>query len=231
MCLRRIGVGMVPDHCAVGGSKFDPGLIKSDAWSEAAEEFGHAVDTAGNHGSGEMVRAGDNVGHDFSIRGIWDRGFEDADDSGRSIAEAAEANGFTDDGRIALENGGPETIGQNDDAGGFRTVVLRSDETAEDGVKAHHVKIGAVNDAGANFPGLAEADHGETDGGELAEGAECFDACAQVMNFRHGEWNAPGADTRRALLDENEALLVAVDERPKEHATNQAEDGGVGADA
>src|SRR5256886_17062248 len=98
-------------------------------------------------------------------------------------------------------------------------------------MKANHVKIGAVNDAGANFPGLAEADHSETHGGELAEGAERFDACAQVLNFRHGEWDFPGADTRRALFNINEALLVAVDERPKQHAANQAEDGGVGADA
>src|SRR5713101_5431722 len=179
-----------------------------------------------------MMRAGDNVGNDFSIRGILDRGFEDADDSGRSIAEAAaEANGFTDDGRIAPESARPETIGQDDDASGFRTVVSRADETTEDGMEAHHVKIGAVNDAGANFPGLAEADHGESYGGELAEGAECFDACAQVLNFRHGEWDAPGADTRRALLDVNEAVLVAVDERLEEDAAHQAEDRRVRADS
>src|SRR6266481_8316646 len=98
-------------------------------------------------------------------------------------------------------------------------------------MEAHDVKIGAVNDAGANFPGLPEADHSETDGGELAEGAEGFDACTQVLNFRHGEWDFPGADTGRALLDVNEALLIAVDERPKQHTANQAEDGGVGANA
>src|SRR4029077_16739732 len=110
------------------------------------------------HGRGEMMGAGNNVGNDFSIRGIGDRGFEDADDRGRPIAEAAaKANGLTEDGRIALENGRPETIRQEDDASGFCTDVLRTDETAEDGMEAHHVKIGAVHDAGANFPGLAEA--------------------------------------------------------------------------
>ena len=108
---------------------------------------------------------------------------------------------------------------------------MRADETAEDGMEAHHVKIGAVDDPGANFPGLAEANHGETDGGELAEGAECFDARAQVLNFRHGEWDLPRADTRRALLDINEAVLVAVDQRPQQHAAHQAKDGGVGANA
>src|SRR6266851_9048734 len=148
---------MVFEHRTVDGAQFGAGLIESDTGSEAAEEFRHAMDASILHGRGQMMGAGNNVGNDFGIRGIGDRGFEDANDSGRSIAEAAaEANSLTDDEGIALESGRPETIGQDDDASGFRTVVLRADETAEDGMKAHHVKIGAVNDAGANFPWLAE---------------------------------------------------------------------------
>ena len=97
---------MILEHRTVDGAKFGAGLIKSDAGSEAAEEFRHAMDAPVLHGRGQMMGAGDNVGNDFSIRGIWDRGFEDADDSGRSIAEAtAEADGLTNDGRIALESG------------------------------------------------------------------------------------------------------------------------------
>src|SRR5260370_6585646 len=93
-------------------------------------------------------------------------------------------------------------------------------------MEAHHGEIGAVSDANANFPGLAEADHGETYDGELAEGAECFDACAQVLNFRHGEWDAAGADTRRALLDVNEAVLLAVDAKLEKHPPHPAGDRG-----
>src|SRR5229473_982641 len=55
--------------------------------------------------------------------------------------------------------------------------------------------------------------------------------CAQVLNFRHGEGDFPWADAGSALLDVNEALLVAIDERSQEHAAYQAEDSGVGADA
>ena len=40
-----------------------------------------------------------------------------------------------------------------------------------------------------------------------------------------------GADARRALADVDEPVLVAVDERPQQHAADDAEDGGVGADA
>ena len=36
---------------------------------------------------------------------------------------------------------------------------------------------------------------------------------------------------RRALADVDQPVLVAVDERPQQHAADDAEDGGVGADA
>ncbi len=204
------------DHRSMDGAELSPRLLEIRARRKPTEKICHAMDAPVLHGRREMMGAGHNVGNDFSIGGILDRGFEDPDDSGRSIAEAAaEAKDFSDDGRIALESARPEPIGQDGDASGFWTIVLRADETAEDGMESHHVKIGAVNDAGANFPGLAEADHGETYDGKLAEGAEGFDACAQVLNFRHGEWDAPGADTGRALLDVNQAVLVTVNERPK----------------
>src|SRR6267143_4164742 len=171
-----------------------------------------------------MMRAGDNVGDDFCGGGILDGGFEDADDRGSSVAEAAaESKDFAENGRIALDRGRPVSVGQDDHASGFRTIVLRADETAEDRMEAHHVKIGAVNDGGANFPGLAEADHGETDGGELAKGGKGFDACAQVLNFRYGEWDAPGANARCSLFDVDQPVFVAVDERPQQHTANQAE--------
>ena len=48
-----------------------------------------------------------------------------------------------------LERVRPETIGENDDAGSFGTVVLRSDEATEHGMKAHHLEIGPVDHAAA----------------------------------------------------------------------------------
>src|SRR5713226_9929580 len=223
---------MFLNHRSMNGPELSARGLESCTGREPAEKFRHAMNAPVLHGRGEMMWAGHNVGNDFSIRGILDRGFEDADDSGRSIAEAAaEAKGFTDDGRIALESARPERISQDGDTSCFRAVVFRADEATEDGMEAHHVEIGAVNDAGANFPGLAEADHGETDGGELAEGAYGFDACAQVLNFRHGEWDAPGANARRALLDVNEPVFITVDKRPQQDPAHQTEDRGVRPDA
>ena len=39
------------------------------------------------------------------------------------------------------------------------------------------------------------------------------------------------ADAARALADVDQPVLVAIDERPQQHAAHQAEDGGVGSDA
>jgi len=79
------------------------------------------------------MRAGDYVGDDFGILGIWNAGFQDANDCRRPITYAAEANGFAEDRRILAKSSRPETICENDDAGSFGTVVLRSDETASTG--------------------------------------------------------------------------------------------------
>ena len=71
------------------------------------------------------MRAGDHVGDDFGILRIWDARFEDANDCRRAITDATEANGFADDRRILVKSGRPETVGENDDAGSFGTVVLQ----------------------------------------------------------------------------------------------------------
>jgi len=48
----------------------------------------------------------------------------------------AETTVLPNDARIALVYCRPETIGQDHHASGFCTVVLRADETAEDGAEA-----------------------------------------------------------------------------------------------
>src|SRR3989454_8564914 len=63
-------------HSPVDGAQLGASLIDGDTGSETAKEFGHAMDAAGHHGCREVVRAGDDVGHDFGVLGIWDGGFE-----------------------------------------------------------------------------------------------------------------------------------------------------------
>src|SRR2546427_4871135 len=63
-----------------------------------------------------MMRAGHHVGDDLGIRRIRYRRFQHADDSGRARAEP---DRFAENGRIAVEPGLPETVGQHGRAGGL----------------------------------------------------------------------------------------------------------------
>ena len=85
---------MVLLHRGVGGTQLSTSLIESNSGSETAEKLSHAMDAAGDHGRGKMMRARDHVGDDFGILGIGDAGLEDANDRGRAIPEAAKANCF-----------------------------------------------------------------------------------------------------------------------------------------
>src|SRR5260370_36495780 len=100
----------------VGGEQFVASLLEGDSGSGTRKELGHAMDAAGDHGCREVVRAGDDVSHDFGVLGIGDGGFEDADDGSGSTAHKApaELNGFADDARLFPKSGSAETIGRND---------------------------------------------------------------------------------------------------------------------
>src|SRR5882724_283647 len=145
--------------------------------------------------------------------------------------DAAKTYGFADHRSIFVKIVRPETICDNHYAGSFGTVVLRFDETAENGVQAHDFKVVAANDASLNFARLTEADHCEPDCGEIAERAQRLDAGAQIIEFGHGEGCVVVAESRGALTDIDQPVLVAVHERFEEHAAHQREDSGVGADA
>src|SRR5712672_1724725 len=210
-------------HSTVDGAQLGASLIKGDTRSETRKEFGHAMDAAGHHGCREVVRTGDDVGHDFRLLRIGNGGFEDADDRGGATSHgaAAEKNRFADDRRIFPESGGPETVGENDYAGSLGAIVLRSDETTEDRVQTHDIEVVAADDAPLHFARLTEADHGETEGREIAELAQGFHAGAQVLDLGHGEGLIVVADARGALTDVDQAVLVAVDERLEEDAAHQ----------
>ena len=112
------------------------------------------------------------------------------------------------------------------------TIVLRVQQTAEHRAKAHHVEERPADDARLDHAGLvAEANHREVHGREVAERADGGDARLDVVDFRHRERHVLGADAGRALADVDQAIFVAIDERTQQHAADDAEDRGVGADA
>ena len=66
---------------------------------------------------------------------------------------------------------------------------------------------------------------------ELAEVGERGDPRPQVLDLRDREHHAVLPEALGALADVDQPILVAIDERPQQHAPDDAEDRGVGADA
>ena len=148
-----------------------------------------------------------------------------------AIANAAEADRLAQHVGILFKNGRPETIGENDDAGGVGTIVLRANQAAENRMEAHHVEVGAAYHAALNFAGLAKADHGEADLREIAELLDGVHAGLNVLDLGDGEGGVVFAQARRALADVDEPVLVTIDEGLEQDAANESEDSRVGSDA
>ena len=60
--------------------------------------------------------------------------------------------------------------------------------------------------------------------------SECTRAC-RSLHLGDRERGVLHADPGRALADVDQAVLVAIGQRPQQHAPDHGEDGGVGADA
>src|SRR5215471_4107848 len=158
-------------------------LFEGCSGSQAAKELGHAVHAARNHCRREMMWAGDDVGDDFGVLRIRDAGLEHTDYRCNSIAKAAELNSLTEDRRIFVERVCPETIGENRNACCLGAVVLRTNKAPKHRMKTHHIKVGSADHARADFAGLAQPDHRETDHREVAEFTEALDAVAQILEL------------------------------------------------
>ena len=121
-------------------------------------------------------------------------------------------------------------MGQYDGAVSLRPVVGRAEQTPQHRTKSHDVEVRPVDDSGAYPTRLAQADHGEVDGGELAEGGHRLDAVAEVLDLRYGENGILYANAERAVSNVDEAVFILVLERPQQNAPDDAEDRRVDAD-
>ena len=199
------------------------------AGREAAEQLRHAVGAVGDHRRAEMVRAGHDVRDDFGVGRIRHGGLEHADDRRRARAET---DRFADHGRVAVERRDPEPVREDRHSRRLRAIVLRVEEAAENGTKPHHVEERSGDDASPHNARLAaEPDHREVTV-ENSPNALMV-VTRDFRSLTSGTENVMfvGADPRRALADVEQAIFVAIDERTKEHAADDAEDRGIGADA
>ena len=225
---RRVGVGMLAHHCFVRGRQLRARVLDRGAWREAAEQLRHPVCATGDHQRAEMVRARDDVGDDLRVGGIRHRRLEDTDDR---RGARTEADGLADHGRIAGECRAPEAVRQNGGARRAWPVVCGIQQAPERRLQPHHVEERPVDDSCLDRARLAEADHRKVDSRELAERANRRDTRLEVINLGHRERRVRDGDSRCALTDVDQPILVAIDERPEQHAADDAEDRSVGADA
>ena len=148
-------------HRRISRAQLGASLIDCGAGREPRKQFSHAMHAAGGHRGREMVRAGHDIGDDFGLLRILDRGLKNADDGSGPIAEAAQPNCLADDRRVFLECPSPEPVSQHHSAGGLRPVVFWPDQTAKHGPQPHHIEIIATRHASLYFARLTKADHGE----------------------------------------------------------------------
>src|SRR5246127_3977998 len=133
------------------------------------------------------MRAGHNVGDNFSIFRIGDAGLEHADHRGRPIAKASKSDYFSQNGRILLERRRPEAIGEDDRAGRVGAIVLRSDQTTKNGMKSHDIEVRTADHTCLDLERLSQADQGEADGGEVPDCAQALHADTEILNLRHAK--------------------------------------------
>ena len=126
---------------------------------------------------------------------------------------------------------GPEAMRQHRDARRLRPIVGRIDQAAADGLQSHHREKRSTDHAGTDDARLAQADQREVDAREIAQGGNRFDAGLEIVDLGHRKIRVLAAGAWRALPDVDQPLLVVVDERREQHAADNAEDCGVGADA
>lgn len=209
-------------------SQLGPRRVEIGAGREAAEQLGHAVLAASHHRRRQMVSAGDDVGDELGLGGIGHRRLEHPDDLRRPRAEA---NGLPDHRGVAVQAAGPEAMGQDRCTRRRRSVVVLGEETSGDRPKPHHLEERAVHHAGAHLPRLAETDHRERDGRELADGRDRGEPISKILHLRDRERRILVTVSGGALPDVQQTALVLVHERPQQHGSHQAEDRRVRADA
>ncbi len=126
---------MLLDHRCIHRSQLGAGRFQIGAGRQSREKIGHPVDASGDHRRRQVMRAGDDIGYDLGFGRIRNRRLQHADD-GR--LPRAEANAFANYGRVALERGRPEPVGQHGGAGCARPVIMLIQQPSQYRMQTHY---------------------------------------------------------------------------------------------
>ena len=161
---------------------------------------------------------------------VWEggRGLEDTDDRHRL---AVDDHLLADRAAVAAEALHPVVVGEHHDRRHFGAVVAVIQRAAEHRRQPHDVEVvaGDETDIDANSVALApkRVDHRRV----LGDAAEALRTSAEVVDLGDGEHDVLAARAVDRVAQVDEPVAVAVRQRLEEHAANDAEDRGIGADA
>ncbi len=133
---------------------------------------------------------------------------------------------------VAAELGAPVGVAQHQDRLGAAHVVRRHERAADHRLDAEQIEEVRRHHAGVDAIGLAAVDQIEVHLVVLDQAVEDVGgalAVVEVLGDGHAGVAPPGQ--RRRLLDHHQPVAVLIGQRLQQHAVDDAEDGGVGADA
>ena len=201
---------------------------RSAPGARRAEELGHAMHAAGHHRRVQMVRAGHDVGDDLGFRrdrGPRARGRRRSSRSGRQAARSCRsptgrsAASWSRSGSVSTA--APAACGPSSVGSSSRPRTGRSPITSKYDPPTTPARTTRGSPRPIIVNGIVE---------KSPKARQRGDAAAQVLDLRDREVGVLDADAARALADVDQAIFIAVDERPQQHAADDAEDRGVGAD-
>ncbi len=200
----------------------------ADAGLHAAEHAHHAVCAAGHHHGIHAEGARGRRHVDVIFLRILRERREHADHGVRFVVHAEH---FADHGGIAAEAAQPVFVAEEKDGRGARFFVVGGKISADQRLGAEDVEIIPGDNAGFHLLRFGAAEEDELHVVVLNDGVEAAIPSAVVHQFRDGNAAPHDPGAGGGLAKHQQALAVLVGERLEEDGVDDAEDGGVGADA
>ena len=226
-----IGLGKVALQPGRHGGQLRPEAVDAHARPEPAER-GHAAERGAvllHPGLGAGAeRAGRRRHVDVVLTRILRHRGQYADHGVRPVVHLED---LPDDARVAAEALPPVRVAEHQHRLGPEIVVAVAERPAVERLHAEHVEEVRRHHPGQHAVRLAPVEQGERHAVVLDEAVERRELLPVVADLLDREGDVRRAGPLRLLAGEHELVPVGIRQRPQQHAVDEAEDGGVGADA
>ncbi len=136
----------------------------------------------------------------------------------------------TEDRGVGAEAPLPETVVENDDLILGWPILVRSEEPSERRLNTEHTGKGLCRAHGDDPLGRPYPGEGQLASAVTGDAGEGRDRALEIDQLGLGEVRVGKVDTGEDVVDGDEALGIAVGQRPKQDALHHREDRGVGPD-